>query len=473
VTIDSECLVDNELYVGEDDKLDFSFTIEHVTSNLNITFESENLNNFDIHPKNIIIDYKDSQNGGKTYENMTLFGRNFGTSKLHLNIQSNDDNSQNEINKTILINVVRTEKQLFDSLLIAFTVFFLFAVGLGLPLSTVIKSIKINKTKPVIAILLSQIIIVPLIAIALTKTFRLNDIESYSVMMIASSPGSLYATIFVYYIGGDKALSICLCLISTILSTITFPLIMAISSLINHVNISNIIPLWQTLSASFTQLIPISIGWVVAYYCPTISLYITKLLPFSACLAILTSMSSSILRTGTTMFDQWEVYVVSIILSISGYTIGWILAKLIKLNPFQCRSLCFHCGLQNTTISIAIIQVSTGCLSPFLSIFPLHHSVYNMIIGIIIFLLFLFRFSIVETVVEDSEIIEYRKSLENQLSEVETSCRTPHTGSIVGTGSFVRQGSCSGYSPSFLNSSKDDVLAEMVIDNMKKPKICI
>jgi len=37
-------------------------------------------------------------------------------------------------------------------------------------------------------------------------------------MMIASSPGSLYATILVYYIGGDKPLSICLCLISTLLS---------------------------------------------------------------------------------------------------------------------------------------------------------------------------------------------------------------------------------------------------------------
>jgi len=104
---------------------------------LNISFISENLNNFDIEPKNILITYDDFENG-KTYENMTIFGRKFGTSKLHLNIQSDDDiNGLNVTDKTISINVVRTEKELFDSLLIAFTVFFLFAIGLGLPLSKI------------------------------------------------------------------------------------------------------------------------------------------------------------------------------------------------------------------------------------------------------------------------------------------------------------------------------------------------
>ncbi|ORX43384.1 hypothetical protein BCR36DRAFT_406750, partial [Piromyces finnis] len=175
-------------------------------------------------------------------------------------------------------------------------------------------------------------------------------------MMIASSPGSLYAIIFAYYIGGDKALSICLCLISTLLSTITYPLIMMVSSFINNISLSSLIPFWQTISASFTQLIPISVGWIVAHYFPTISLYGSKLLSLSACLAILASMSSSILKIGTTIFSQWEIYIVSIVLSIFGYLIGWSLAKLMKLNPFQCRSLCFHCGMQNTTVSIAIIQ---------------------------------------------------------------------------------------------------------------------
>ena len=162
-------------------------------------------------------------------------------------------------------------------------------------------------------------------------------------------------------------------------------------------------------------------------------MYLSKLLPLAATLAILTSLSSSILKIGTSIFDQWEIYVVSILLSILSYSIGWILAKLMKLNPFQCRSVCFHVGFPNTTISIAIIQVSTGCLSPFLSIFPLHHSMFNMIIGIIIFLLFLFCFSVVETVVEDSEIIEYKKSMENELSEIEQ--KLSHHGSLIDTAS--------------------------------------
>lgn len=212
----------------------------------------------------------------------------------------------------------------------------------------------------------------------------------------------------------------------------------------------------------------------MARYFPIVSLYITKLLPISACLAILTSMSSSILKIGTSMFDQWEVYVVSIILSVFSYLIGWILGKLMKLNPFQNRSLCFHCGMQNTTISITIIQVSTGCLSPFLSIFPIHHSVFNMIIGIIIFLLFLFCFSIVETVVEDSEVIEYKKSLE-KLSEVESLSKTRGSGSLADKDSFVRkESSIMGRASSNIGSnSRFSVISEKTTESIKKPKINI
>ncbi|ORX85553.1 hypothetical protein BCR32DRAFT_265610 [Anaeromyces robustus] len=422
VKYESECLVDDELYVNEEDKIDFSFSIEHSSPRLNITFQSNNKKNFDIEPQNIIINENKTDNENiKIFNNITLYGYNYGSSTLHISINSIDDNdNQNEINKTVKINVLHAEKKLFDSLVIAFTVFFLFAVGTGMPLSTVIKSIKVNRAKPLIAGILSQVLIIPLIAFSLTKIFQLNDIASYSVMMIASSPASLFAMIFVYYIGGDKALSICLCLISTLLSTITFPLIMMITSLANNLGLSYIIPIWQTLSGLFTQLIPISIGWITAHYLPIVTLYMTKALPIFACLAILTSVASSFLKMGISVFYQWETYVISILLSICSYLVGWILAKILKLNPFQCRSVCFHVGMQNTTIPIAIIQVSTGCLSPFLSIFPLHHSIYNLMIGIIIFLLFLFCFSVVETVVENSEIIDYRKSLENQLNDFET-----------------------------------------------------
>ena len=136
VIYDSECLVNNELYVTEEDKLDLSFTIKHATSRLNITFISNDKECFDIAPQNILIDYNKTQQDEnvKTYENMTLFGYNYGTSTLHLNIKQLDG-KQEEINKSIKINVVRSEKKLFDSLQIAFTVFFLFTVGLGMPLS--------------------------------------------------------------------------------------------------------------------------------------------------------------------------------------------------------------------------------------------------------------------------------------------------------------------------------------------------
>jgi len=72
---------------------------------------------------------------------MTLYGYKYGSSTLQLNIIPLD-NKQDEVNKIIKINVVRSEKQLFDALQIAFTVFFLFTVGLGMPLSIYLNFLK-------------------------------------------------------------------------------------------------------------------------------------------------------------------------------------------------------------------------------------------------------------------------------------------------------------------------------------------
>jgi len=96
---------------------------------------SNNSDQFNIEPQNIIIDNNQTPN---INNNMTLYGYNYGSSTLHLNIKPIDEGDQKEINKTIKVNVLHSEKKLFDSLLIAFTVFFLFFVGTGMPLGLLI-----------------------------------------------------------------------------------------------------------------------------------------------------------------------------------------------------------------------------------------------------------------------------------------------------------------------------------------------
>eukprot|EP00833_Pecoramyces_ruminatium_P004546 jgi/Orpsp1_1/1178578/evm.model.c7180000065909.1 len=137
VNYNSECLVNNELYVNKDDKVDLLFSIESNSTRLNITFISNDPSQFNIEPQNFIIDYDDEnliKKDSKVYENMILYGYNYGSSLLSLNIKPIDESDQEEINKTITINVLRAEKQLFDSLLILFTVLLLFSIGTGMPL---------------------------------------------------------------------------------------------------------------------------------------------------------------------------------------------------------------------------------------------------------------------------------------------------------------------------------------------------
>eukprot|EP00833_Pecoramyces_ruminatium_P012761 jgi/Orpsp1_1/1186793/evm.model.d7180000053357.1 len=207
-------------------------------SPINITFVSNNnFLNFDITPKNLFFDGKytsieldsntsiDVKNNNNKDDNnpvqkgFKLKAKKAGTSQLSFNIQSNDNiiKLDEYLKDKIEISVDSSSYSITSIIFMVATSMFLFCIGLSLSGNTLRGTFHKDRIPPILCGLICQFIIVPIISILIPKLFNQNNIQVLSVFMVGISPSSIIAPVFTYYLGGDRALAVSLCLISTLI----------------------------------------------------------------------------------------------------------------------------------------------------------------------------------------------------------------------------------------------------------------
>ncbi|KAL6607132.1 hypothetical protein LY90DRAFT_670872 [Neocallimastix californiae] len=241
----------------------------------------------------------------------------------------------------------------------------------------------------------------------LTQIFKLSDYVSLGVIIVAASPGSFIAPVLTYYLGGDRALSVGLCLVAAILGNFTFPFVIWLFCLVMNIRIETYIPIWQTFTLTATQIIPLGMGCLVLHFKPCWASRLQKGCPLWATAIILTSLITSFKNYGQIFIDRWETYSMPIIMGIISYIIGFIIPRTFGLNNQQVRAICFNTGLQNSPLALVVIQVlGTPSCSQMISLVPLHHSLWTVIEGFIVGIAMFFFFpTTVKPIVENSEYL--------------------------------------------------------------------
>ena len=115
--------------------------------------------------------------------------------------------------------------------------FIMFSLGLGLSLSDFTRIF--TKPKEFFIGFLSQLIILPIVALILVSLWPLSPEIAIGVMILAAAPGGATSNILTSFAKGDVALSISLTAVISILSVITIPLILGISLSMLGTNLSN------------------------------------------------------------------------------------------------------------------------------------------------------------------------------------------------------------------------------------------
>ena len=228
-------------------------------------------------------------------------------------------------------------------------------LGLGLTKQDFIRVIK--TPKDFFVGLITQLIILPIVAFILIKFFGTKPEIALGVMIIAAAPGGITSNILTKFANGDVALSISLTAIISILSIITVPLIVFTSADLLGISFSseNINITSTALKMALVVALPVFIGMIIRNFAnnfissrTSIINKITGFLFLIVFIAIWIEERENILNYLT------QAGLVVLNLNIVMMAIAYFLAKKFATGIQQVKCISLECGLQNGTLAVFV-----------------------------------------------------------------------------------------------------------------------
>ena len=245
--------------------------------------------------------------------------------------------------------------------------FIMFSLGLGLKKSDFTRILKFPKAFAVG--LLNQVILLPVIALILALLVGLSPEFAVGLIILALCPGGVTSNVLTRIAGGNTPLSISLTAVTSLLSIITVPLLVAFA--VRHFMGESAPPVDVT-QLGFIMFcitaVPVALGMIITSKAPALT---DRIAPFISRAAIVLFI---IIIAGA-LAKNWTVFItnlptlgpVLVILNITLLAIGLGSAKLLKLEKSDASTIAIESGIQNGTLAItvgALIAVSASEVLP-------------------------------------------------------------------------------------------------------------
>lgn len=197
----------------------------------------------------------------------------------------------------------------------------------------------------------AQYLIMPLIALCLTRILHLPDAIALGLILVGCCPGGVSSNIMSYLCGGDVAFSVGMTTVSTLLSPIMTPLL--VSFLASGATISiKAMPMFVSIIE--TVIIPIAIGFLLNYLLGNMKGFqeFQKIMPGIAVLGLACVVGGVISSQGSKFFTSGVVIFVAVLLHNGlGYLLGYTAGKLAGMNTAKKRTISIEVGMQNAGLA--------------------------------------------------------------------------------------------------------------------------
>ncbi len=244
----------------------------------------------------------------------------------------------------------------------------MFSLGLGLTIADFKRVLTEPKAFTVGA--LSQVLILPVIALAIATLFNLPGELAVGVMILSFSPGGVTTNILTKLAKGDVALSVTLTGVISLLSMVTVPLLVVWSmvhfmgSSAPEVNISKL-----AISMFAITAVPVLLGVLIRHFASGFAIRSEPV--FSKIATVL-----FVVIVVAALAVNWDLFVASLptlgpavlTLNIVLLIIGWLLARGAALSFSQAKTIAIETGIQNSTLGITVgslIAEQASGLPPF------------------------------------------------------------------------------------------------------------
>ena len=230
----------------------------------------------------------------------------------------------------------------------------MFGLGLGLTAQDFLKVVK--NAKDFLLGFLSQVILLPIVAIILISLISLPIEIAMGVMVIAAAPGGVTSNILTKFADGDVALSVTLTAVVSLLSVITVPLIVFNSAnylgieIVKEISMLNI-----ALKMFFVVTVPVLLGMIVRSLMTDFIISKTLLIQrLSVILFLIVFISIWIEEWDRIISFITRAGLIAFILNLTMIFMGYYIAKIFASGISQRKCISLECGLQNGTLAVFV-----------------------------------------------------------------------------------------------------------------------
>lgn len=244
----------------------------------------------------------------------------------------------------------------FNSILIVLPILtvLMFDLGLTLHASDFVNIVK--RPKAMIVGLTGQLLVLPLIALAIGIGLGLTTPFLIGLMLIACCPGGSSSNVFSMLAKGDVALSVSLTAFSSVITLFTLPLVLQITTSWIGEAVGITLPVGNLLKQNLlTMLLPIVIGILIRHYFEETAIKISKVLSKCAFPALMLLAAIFFIQNKDVIVDNFTTLGLAtgslIILSIG---VAALLSWVFRLMKKERRTIVIEVGMQNAAQAIAV-----------------------------------------------------------------------------------------------------------------------
>lgn len=286
----------------------------------------------------------------------------------------------------------------FEQIMLVVLVFIIM-FGLGAGLTPRDFASALRRPQGLIIGWVTQFGIMPLLAFLLVVGLILQLPSDYAApvalgaLLMGSVPAGTTSNIFTFFSKGNLALSVMMTTNSTLWALLMTPLALTIyGTWLMPAGSELQIPIANILVTLAILLVPVAIAMLIRSHSPNIGAVMELLGGFFGLCFIVFLMVTWVPRNWRLLAETpWQVYVVAICLGLFGITIGYLIARALRLHPMNARTVGLETGIQNGPLAIAIVLLSFRD-SPDLGLVLIVPALYSLFIVIVAtFVTFYFR----------------------------------------------------------------------------------
>lgn len=214
----------------------------------------------------------------------------------------------------------------------------------------------IRRYKAVLAGMIGQLVVLPLLAWTIAQALHLSPIFTIGLVLIACCPGGSSSNIFSMLAKGDVALSVSLTAISSLITLGTIPFILQWTTASVGEAVGVTLPAGNLLVQNLlTMLVPILLGIGVRRFWPTAAACIEHVLSRLAFPALMLLAGIFFVQHRTTIVDNFLTLGTAVtVLLLCAIGVAALLCVLFRLHQQERRTIVIEVGMQNAAQAIAI-----------------------------------------------------------------------------------------------------------------------